>query len=310
MMRAMGTTRADELNEVYARLSRTGLVRRLLEIARDEDVGERGEDVTSALFVHAGERLTADVVAREAGVVAGLATIGEMIEVFGLSVRASAMARDGERIERGQSVMRLEGLAREVLVLERTLLNMVGRLSGVASQTRKYVDAAGGGARVLDTRKTTPGLRVLEKYAVCCGGGAMHRLGLHDAVLIKDNHLAGVGLEDFAARLTTAAREARARERSEGWFFEVEVDGLGQFERVLEVEAGLIDVVLLDNFSVEQLREADAARRARRPGVLLEASGGVRLETIGAIAATGVDRISVGALTHSAVSVDFGLDAR
>jgi nicotinate-nucleotide pyrophosphorylase (carboxylating) len=202
------------------------------------------------------------------------------------------------------------------LTAERLVLNLLGRLSGIATLTRKYVDAvAGTQSRIYDTRKTTPGWRRLEKYAVRCGGGCNHRTGLFDAVLIKDNHLA-VGKEatDSTARYTPAEAVARARrfieeqapEPAQGpMIVEVEVDTLEQLDEVL---AAGPDLVLLDNMTPAQLREAVRHRDARNPTVELEASGGVRLETVRQIAQSGVDRISVGALTHAAVWLDFGLD--
>jgi len=297
--------------EFYKQVRASGLVRRLLELARDEDLGSPQRDLTSELMCAPASTLRCAVVARERAILCGLALAEDLFEVFGCAheVDWQCACSDGDPVEAGRHVATIGGPARSVLALERTLLNLLGRLSGVASLTHSYRQAIGAHdrAQLCDTRKTTPGLRVLEKYAVVCGGGTSHRMGLHDAVLIKDNHLAGVATDAIAAYLTDVAR--RARQESRCTFVEVEVDCLEQFEQVLRVERGLIDMVLLDNFPVHELASAVQMRDGRGSGVLLEASGGVRLETIGAIASTGVDRISVGALTHSAVSVDFGLDA-
>lgn len=301
---------AVDLAAFYSEMRSTGLVRRLLEIARDEDLGPSRCDLTSERFVGPRERLRCAVVARQSGVVAGLAVIPDMLEVFEFasSIEWGPDTSDGAVVAPGDVIATLDGDARAVLTFERTMLNLLGRMSGVATITRRYRGAMGGGTRVqlFDTRKTTPGLRVFEKYAVLCGGGRSHRLGLFDAVLVKDNHLAGVGLDQLAGRLTAAARN----QTGDPNFFEVEVDGLDQLQRVLEVDEHLVDIVLLDNFGLADLRAAVAMRDRSRPNLRLEASGGVTLETIRAIAETGVDRISVGALTHSATSLDFGLDDR
>jgi nicotinate-nucleotide pyrophosphorylase (carboxylating) len=189
------------------------------------------------------------------------------------------------------------------------MLNLLGRACGVASLARRFVDAVDGTCAVIcDTRKTIPGLRSLDKYAVRCGGGVLHRCGLHDAALYKDNHLAGVAAPDLASVITAAARAAR----DEGplRFVEVEVDSLRQLEAVLTVDAGVVDIVLLDNMSLEQLRAAVAMRDERRDEMLLEASGGITLARVRDVAETGVDRISAGALTHAAPALDVGLDLR
>lgn len=297
--------------EMYEQIRATGLVCRLLALARDEDLGPSQRDLTSHLFCDERETARCAVVARQDCILSGLAVGADVLEVFGYAgaVRWEVLARDGDRVKQGQKVGLLEGPRRAVLAVERTLLNLVGRLSGVATQTRRFVEAMGPGAGsvLCDTRKTTPGLRVLEKYAVVCGGGVSHRMGLHDAVLVKDNHLAGVTLEALTRRVEEMARRARTEPGCA--FVEVEVDSLEQLERLCAVEAGLVQIALLDNFRVADLRAGVAMRDERCPGLLLEASGGVSLQSIRAIAQTGVDRISVGALTHAAVSADFGLDA-
>jgi nicotinate-nucleotide pyrophosphorylase (carboxylating) len=201
-------------------------------------------------------------------------------------------------VQAGTALARVEGNARAILSAERTALNLMGRLSGIATLTREYVDAvAGTRARIVDTRKTTPGLRALEKYAVRCGGGVNHRFGLDDAILIKDNHIAACG-----GSVAEAVRRAKAY-AGHLTKVEVEIDGLGQLDAALEHRP---DVVMLDNFSLDDMREA--VRRVDGRAVL-EASGGVNLQTVRAIAETGVDVISVGALTHSVGVLDIGLDA-
>jgi nicotinate-nucleotide pyrophosphorylase (carboxylating) len=219
----------------------------------------------------------------------------------GRNLTFTAEVADGTPTERGTVLATVSGPLRVILAGERTALNFLQRLSGVASLTRKYVEAASGfRAKVLDTRKTTPGWRLLEKYAVRAGSGANHRVGLFDGILIKDNHLAGIGGD-----VRRAVEAARTHPGNAGLPVEVEVDTLEQLEMALEVKA---DIVLLDNMTLDQLRAAVERRNAVTPSTLLEASGGVNLTTIRDIASTGVDRISVGALTHSAPALDIGLD--
>jgi len=309
----MADLNAMDLGELYEYLSSTGLVDRLLELAREEDLGERGlgADVTSELTLPADARLAANLATREAGVIAGLRVIPDVIRVFEAQVSFTPAAQDGARAEPGAMLGTLHGRARHVLAIERTALNLVGRLSGVATRTDAFVRAieGAGDAHVLDTRKTTPGLRVLEKYAVRCGGGLCHRVGLHDAVLVKDNHLADVPLEELSAHVGRLAREAWELRVDRGLdFVQIEVDSIAQLERVLATDAGLIDSVLLDNFDPDRLRQAVVLRDGLQPDVQLEASGGVTLDTVRAIAETGVERISVGSLTHHAVWLDVALD--
>ena len=300
------------LPRLYEALADTGLVRRLLEIARDEDLGPDAADgdVTSRVVVDEPRTVRAEVVCREAGVVAGLACLPDLVEAFETDAEVELLSHDGAAVEAGTTIAALDGDHAAILRLERTLLNLLGRLCGVATHTARFVEAVGGTkAAILDTRKTTPGLRVLEKYAVRCGGGQCHRLGLFDAVLIKDNHLAGIPLEDLTTRVTEAASRAWKLRLDPGLaFVEVEVDSREQLERVLAVEHGLVDIVLLDNFDYEAMRAAVARRNQVNPDLLLEASGNVDLDTVRAIAETGVDRISSGALTHHAVWLDVALD--
>lgn len=302
---------ALELPALFRALAARARVRRLVEAAFAEDLGSGGgRDVTSELFIPEGARATAVVRARQAGVLAGLAAAGDVLDVFAPTSVLRARRSDGDAVAPGDVVAELSGPTRELLAAERTLLNLLGRLSGVATLTAEFVRAVQGTrARIYDTRKTTPGLRALEKYAVRCGGGFLHRIGLDDAVLIKDNHLAGVAPDRLGEAVAAAAKRARelTGERAVS-FVEVEVDALAQLQQVLAIEPGLVDVVLLDNMDAPLLRQAVAMRDAAAPGVQLEASGGVTLATARAIAETGVERLAVGALTHSAAGLDIGLD--
>lgn len=285
--------------------------RRILRSAFDEDL-QNGFDRTTNSLVEPEAIGRAAVVARQKGVVAGLPAAALAVQLADRNLVWKAMVADGTSVAPGTVLATLEGNARSMLTLERVLLNLLGRLSGIATLTRQYVDAvAQSPARVYDTRKTTPGLRQLEKYAVRQGGGFNHRLGLFDAILIKDNHLAVAAAA--GSNLSPAEAVRRARERidlsgaagGESPILEVEVDTLDQLRAVL---AESPDIVLLDNMSLDAMRRAVGLRNSLAPGVELEASGGISLATIGDIARTGVERISVGALTHSAVALDIGLD--
>lgn len=300
-------SRDTELSALYDELSQTGLIRKAIRLAKAEDLGDESVDITSDVIVPEASRVTADVVAREPGVAAGLAMVGDILDAFAPATVFRELVRDGRPFEGGAVLGTLLGSRRQILTAERTLLNFLGRLCGVATQARAYVDAVGEGvkAKIYDTRKTTPGLRALEKYAVRCGGAESHRMGLHDAVLIKDNHLAGIARERVAAVVSTAAEAARERKVE---FIEIEADTLEQVEAFLGVEQGLIDFILLDNMSLDQLREAVALRDRMNPSIQLEASGGVTLESVREIALTGVDRISSGAMTHAARWLDISLD--
>ncbi len=280
-------------------------VARVVRAALDEDF-RYGPDVTSAATV-AGRTVTADVVAREAGVLAGLPAALAVLDLIGtylgdfngtLSASGTVLAADGSRIGAGQAVLRVSGPAPAVLGAERTLLNFLTPLSGIATATRAWADAiAGTGAAVRDTRKTLPGLRALQKYAVRCGGGENHRMGLGDAALVKDNHVAAAGGVAAAVRAVRAAAP-------DGLVVEVECDSVAQVREALAAGARFL---LLDNMSVASLREAVAVARACG-GVRLEASGGLRLGSAREVALTGVDYLSVGALTHSSRALDLGLD--
>lgn len=299
---------------LFQTLMSDGLVRRLFEIARDEDLGPRGTegDVTSESILLPDARASARVVARAPGALSGLAAVPALLDVFGVSVGFAPSVADGSRVSKNQAIATLSGPARDLLALERTLLNVLSRCSGVATLARRYVDAvAASDARICETRKTIPGWRALDKYAARCGGAYLHRLALHDAALYKDNHLAGIAVADLAQRVATAADAARrAGSSSAGGlrFVEVEVDTLDQLDALLTLPRGVIDIVLLDNMPVDQLRQAVGMRNAKNPSLQLEASGGVTLDTVLAIAQTGVNRISVGEITHSAPALDLGLD--
>jgi len=272
------------------------LIAPVVRAALAEDLGRAG-DLTSQACVPAQAVLSCIFAARQPGVAAGLDCA--RLAVLELDPKATfvPLVSDGDALQAGTALARVEANARALLSAERVALNLLGRLSGVASLTRAYVDAvAGTAARIADTRKTTPGLRALEKYAVRCGGGVNHRFGLDDAILIKDNHIAACGSVGEAVRRAKAFAGHLTK-------VEVEVDGL---EQLAEALIHAPDVVMLDNFSLDDL--ADAVRRAGGRAVL-EASGGVNLQTVRAIAETGVDVISVGALTHSAAVLDIGLDA-
>jgi nicotinate-nucleotide pyrophosphorylase (carboxylating) len=276
--------------------------RRLLDLALEEDLGANG-DLTSQAVIPSDSPGRAALVVRSTGVAAGLPAAQQTFSVIDPELSFQIVTPDAQEVSPGAVLAVVSGRMRSILAGERTALNFLQRLSGVATQTARYVQAVVGlPCKVLDTRKTTPGWRVLEKYAVRCGGGCNHRMGLGDGVLIKDNHLAAVG--GGSAAVVEAVRLARERYGSR-FPLEIEVDDLIQFDAAL---AARPDIVLLDNMKPDQLREAVTRRNATAPGVQLEASGGVTLATLRAIAETGVDRVSVGALTHSATALDIGLD--
>ncbi len=286
---------------ISARLLAAGLdpedTERVVRGALDEDL-RYGPDVTSAATAAADARAVAGVVAREPGVLAGLPVVLAVLDAAGIQPGAAEPRReDGDRIDGGTEVLRIRAPLRELLGAERTLLNFLTHLSGIATATRAWADALSGtGCAVRDTRKTTPGLRQLEKYAVRCGGGVNHRMGLGDAALIKDNHVAAAG--------GIAAAIAAVRAAAPGLPLEVECDTLAQVLEALEANAML---VLLDNMDLADLRSAAAMAR-RYPQARLEASGGLRLEAARSVAQTGIDFVAVGALTHSSPALDLGLD--
>src|SRR5579875_1972342 len=272
--------------------------RRLVNMALEEDLGSVG-DLTSQAIIPPDLMGQAVLVARQTGVLAGLPAFQQTFAVVDPALSVECLREDGAQVQSGDQLAIVRGCMRSILTAERTALNFVQRLSGIATLTHRYVDAVAGlPCQIFDTRKTTPGWRLLEKYAVRCGGGHNHRLGLYDGILVKDNHLAA-----FAAHTDPVAEAVQILRRKHGAALPlaIEVDTLAQLEAALKVKP---DLVLLDNMDLDQLREAVRRRNEKARGVLLEASGGVTLETVRAIAETGVDRISVGALTHSAPALD------
>jgi nicotinate-nucleotide pyrophosphorylase (carboxylating) len=264
--------------------------------ALDEDLGRAG-DITSTATIPEDRAGRAVVVARQAGVIAGLPLVVMAFRRLDPEIAITPHARDGEAASRGAKLMTISGNARALLGAERVALNFLGHLSGIATATAAFfARISHTKARIICTRKTTPGLRALEKYAVRCGGGYNHRFGLDDAILIKDNHIAVAGgIKPVLERAKGAAGHLVK--------IEIEVDSLNQFKEVLDV--GLADVVLIDNFDLEAMRKAVAMGAGR---VVIEASGGITLESAAAIAETGVDYLSSGALTHSVQNLDIGLD--
>jgi len=277
------------------------LIEPVVRMALAEDLGRAG-DVTAQACIPENARMSAVFAARQAGVMAGGAVVRIAVHVMDPSATVKIRVADGQAFEVGAVLVEVEAEARALLAAERTALNLLGRMCGIATLTQTYVQAvAGTHARIADTRKTTPGLRALEKHAVACGGGLNHRFGLDDAILIKDNHVAVCGGAGEAVRRAKAFAPHLMK-------VEVEVDSLAQLDEVLPERP---DVVMLDNFTLADLEEA--VRRARDSAfgpVVLEASGGVSLTTVAGIASTGVDVISVGALTHSVPQLDVGLDSR
>ncbi len=274
-------------------------IERVVDLALEEDAPFG--DLTSEAFVPASALATADLVAREPGVLAGLEVFSIAMSRRDFAVKVTTAVADGARFETGDVLASVSGPARSLLLAERVSLNLMQRMSGIATLTARYDEAvADTAARVVDTRKTTPGLRALERHAVVCGGGHNHRFSLSDAVMAKDNHLATVDPDDL-----TGAIRAAAASLPHTTHIEVEVDRLEQIEPVLA--SGEVDTIMLDNFSLDELRQGVAQVAGR---AIVEASGGITLDTIADVAATGVDVISVGALTHSVRALDLGLDFR
>ena len=269
----------------------------LIAIALREDIG--AGDITTDLFVPDGLHALGRIVARERAIVAGGQTAAEVFRRVNPKLNVEVLQPDGTALSGGETILEVRGPARSILTAERVALNFLQRLSGVATLTRQFVDAIGKSrTKILDTRKTTPGLRALEKAAVLAGGGANHRFSLNEMVLVKDNHLsAGAGLSEFAGAIQ------RLRQERPEIRIEVEADRLEQVRSFLEIEG--INVILLDNMKPSEIREAVALGREK---VKFEASGGVTLKNVRQIAATGVDYISVGALTHSARAIDMSLE--
>lgn len=263
----------------------------------DEDL-HYGPDITSIATVADDARAVAEIRSREPGVLAGLDVVAWTLETQTSAFEVERLIDDGAAVNPGDVVARIVAPTRELLTCERTFLNLLGHMSGIASATRDWVgELAGTKARVRDSRKTLPGMRELDKYAVRCGGGVNHRMGLGDEALIKDNHVVAAG--------SVNAAFLAVKEQYPDVFCEVEVDTFEQFESLLEYEP---EMILLDNFTVEEVARAVEVRDERAPELLLEASGGLTIDVAGAYAATGVDFLAVGALTHSAVVLDLGLD--
>lgn len=271
-------------------------IERIVRMALEEDLGH-GQDITSNVLIPASQGAKGVVRARDEGVLAGLMLALSAFSLTDIDFGMTIHAQDGETLNKDFIIAEIEGPARSMLTAERVALNFLSHLSGIATLTNQFIDEIKGtGAEICDTRKTTPGLRMFEKYAVSVGGGSNHRFGLDDAILIKDNHIAAIGGIDEA--LTQAHLLAGHMVK-----IEIEVDTLEQLETVLV--NGRADIVMLDNMDIETLKKAVAMIDKR---LTIEASGGVNLKTVRAIAETGVDYISVGALTHSAPILDIGLD--
>jgi nicotinate-nucleotide pyrophosphorylase (carboxylating) len=280
-------------------------VRPLLKLAIEEDVG--GGDMTSELLFGDDVIDKADIITREEIVVCGMSVVREMLRMYDKRLKLKVLVKDGQHAYVGCRLATLSGPLRSILTAERVVLNFMQRLCGIATTTRKYVRAIQGtNAKIYDTRKTLPGWRILEKYAVRCGGGYNHRLGLYDGILIKDNHLAQLG-KDFKPKLKKVIEQARKIRHAK--FIAVEVDHVDdQLNYVLEIPG--IDIVLLDNMGQWQLKHAVEMKlkMCGKGKPLLEASGNITLANVSAIAQCGVDRIAVGAITHSATAVDIGVD--
>lgn len=293
---------------------------KLIEMALTEDTGsaslEFAVDCTTQSVIAAAATASAAFVSRQQGIVCGVEIAKIAVSNFAPDLNLDVIADDGQRIAPGETIAIISGSAHQILMMERTCLNFLCRLSGISTLTGTFAQKiTGTKAKILDTRKTTPGYRRLEKYAVQCGGGSNHRMGLYDAVMIKDNHLAfykawnqqsqNAVAEGIELARKWIAENAATLPNGADTILQLEVDTLEQLERALPHRP---DIILLDNMSNEQLSQAVAMRDNDAPGILLEASGGVNLSTIAEIARTGVDRISIGALTHSAVNFDIGLD--
>jgi nicotinate-nucleotide pyrophosphorylase (carboxylating) len=289
-------------------------IKELITLAKREDLGVANEDVTSRLLIPEDKTGVGTLVQREVGICCGLPIVEMVCRAYDERLRVEQIPGFHLEIIEGRfsdsrttPLMRVRGPMRALLAAERVMLNFLQHMSGVATMTHRFVRRVEGtGAKILDTRKTLPGWRALDKYAVKAGGGVNHRLGLFDGVLIKDNHLAGVAMKDIASFLSGVVARSRAEDSKR--FIEVEVDSLEQLREVLKVDG--LDAILLDNMDCPKMEQAVEMRnRSNRKGkTALEASGGVTLDTVRAIAMTGVDRISVGALTHSAPALDIGLD--
>ena len=305
------TARVLDLNALplpalFGELTKDGSLGRLLAACRDEDLGHHG-DVTTLSCVPPHLHARATLVARDPGVIAGLILVVPVLSAFGAEVAWTPAKSDGDPCTASEALGSFDGPLAGLLAAERTMLNLIARMAGTATLTRRFVDAiAGTKSRICDTRKTAPAMRMMQKYAVRCGGGTLHRIGLFDAALYKDNHLASFPPGQLAHRLEHAINEARAH--NELRFVEVEVVSLEQLREILALPAGLVDMALLDNMTPEAMREAVKLRDQAGTRILLEASGGITLANVRAVAETGVDRISIGALTHAAPALDLALE--
>lgn len=275
----------------------------LIKLALQEDLGIKG-DITSQAVIPADFEGKADIVVRRKGVISGIPIIRQVLDALDRTVVIDLHTNDGSEVNRQDAVATLQGNLRSILAAERTLLNFLQRLSGIASLTQQYVSRVKHTrCQILDTRKTTPGWRYLEKYAVRCGGGTNHRMGLFDRVMIKDNHLAA--LREHGSPILTAIK--LAQQIAEKPLVEVEVESIEQLRLILPARP---DIVLLDNMKPALLREAVMLRNQLNSSTRLEASGGVTLDNLTEIAETGVEFVSIGALTHSAIALDIALDYR
>ena len=297
---------------------------RLIEMALVEDIGSAdlsvGIDCTTDAVVPHSASAKAAFVSRAEGVVCGVEIAKLALATFSPNITLEVEVEDGQAVSPKQTIAIMSGTAHDILTMERTCLNFMCRLSGISSLAHEFARrVAGTNAVVLDTRKTTPGWRRLEKYAVACGGGANHRMGLYDAIMLKDNHLAFYRslVQDNEDTIPSSIKQARKwiednagrLPNGKSTILQLEVDTLEQLQIALDANCE-VDIVLLDNMNCDQLRQAVSMRNEKKPSLLLEASGGVNLNTVQAIAETGVDRISVGAITHSASNFDIGLDWR
>jgi nicotinate-nucleotide pyrophosphorylase (carboxylating) len=289
-------------------------IRDLIRVAKDEDLGSAGDDVTSRLLIPETQVGVGTLVQKDVGIACGLPIVEMICRTYDERLRVEQIPGFHLDIIEGRfsdtrvtPLLRVRGPLRSLLSAERVILNFLQRMSGVATLTHRFVKRAQGtAARIVDTRKTLPGFRLLDKYAVRRGGGYNHRLGLYDGLLVKDNHLSVVPLKEMAAYLSRVVSQSRAENPARP--VEVEVDQIEQLREVLKVDG--IDVILLDNMDCPSMEEAVAMRnRANRKGTTeLEASGGITIETVRSVALTGVERIAVGAITHSAPALDIGLE--
>jgi nicotinate-nucleotide pyrophosphorylase (carboxylating) len=296
-----------ELPELYNAIVEPDQLATLMHMALHEDLGTPPTDITSSLLDDPDYPRTAHLRTRNPCTLAGLAALPDMLDVLSPDASMAPAQSDGQHVPTDTILASITAPAWQLLAAERTFLNILCHLSGIATHTAAFVEQTRGThARIFDTRKTTPGLRALEKYAVRCGGGCSHRVGLHEAIMLKDNHLQGRTATSLTQWINDTIPDAR--QRCLPTFVEVEVDTFEQLEALMMTKQGLIDIILLDNFTPEQLIVAVALRKDTRRTILFEASGGITLQNVATYARTGVERLAVGAITHSAPSADIGLD--